>query len=143
MTLQAFTVFVEEIPSAIPAENVESFIKNKISEKFLPLISSVKSFPDYEKLFLLFEKRTKLNYTLEKLSKNPKKRFCIAKDEKNSLTKSLNLIEQQIKLEINSCFQRNIGYGFIFCNSQESAHQIISETKTLSLKPGPCDTDII
>ena len=63
---------------------------------------------------------------------------------KSQLIKSLQTTERSLFQEIHECKNKNIGFGFIYCDNAETAQTLInSEIAGITLKPAPCDYDII
>ena len=107
----------------------------------------MRSYPDYESLFNFFESRNKLFYKLERLNIIPDKQLRICsycgKNEKMYCIQELANIENLITIEISKIYSRNIGYGFIYCDSIDTAQMLIKSNTSLILKLAPCDSDII
>jgi Calcium-dependent channel, 7TM region, putative phosphate len=109
-------------------------------------IVSVRTYPNYEKLYELFEKRNKLFYKLEKLDLNDhNSRLCssVIRNQKKEFIKGINKVELDIGLETRLYFNKNIGYAFVFCDSFDTAKKALKEPSVLELSLAPADKDIV
>lgn len=143
MQVQSCTVFFEGIPIGLNVLQAEAYVKEKIPIEFLNRVENIRVFINYEGLYRLFHLRNQLFYQLEKADLDEKRRIFTCIDKKMHCIKKIHMVERQISNELETSHKENIGYGFIHCDSSESAQGLLKSPSILTLSASGSDKDLI
>lgn len=147
LAVQSCTIQFDSLGKEIPFIRVPDYIKSTIQDFTPERLSFIKSFPDYDSILKLYTKRTELFYKLEKIGIKDLNSACwpYYHNKKHQISQQLQEIELKLKQESELCENKNIGYGFIHCESAKAKAEILKCVKTddFILKQAPADSDLI